>query len=216
MGQLCTSSISIPSQSTPNTLHTPAPTAQARRPVTSGWGTPRTRERVLAQSCQHYLLQELQDVVPLLGQAFSLLGTLQMDLGSLSIQGSHPVLGDKQGLSRWGEGRGGGLAGGMGVLEGSPATWGLLPCVPTFLWAMLRWYSALLCSSCWLRVSRSSSSRLSLSSCWNSRSSNSLVSVSRASASLRHTMGQLLTPLPQCRGNGGGTRHRPRGMRSSQ
>lgn len=42
---------------------------------------------------------------------------------------------------------------------------------------------ASLCSSCWSSISRSSSQRLSFSSCWNSRSSKSLVSVSRASAS---------------------------------
>lgn len=31
-----------------------------------------------------------------------------------------------------------------------------------------------------------------------------------------HTTGRLLTPLPQRGGDGGGTRHRPRGMRSSK
>lgn len=59
--------------------------------------------------------------------------------------------------------------------------------IPTFLRAMLRWHSARLCRSCWPRASRSSSRWLSRSSCWNSRSSNSLASVSSASASFEHT-----------------------------
>lgn len=54
----------------------------------------------------------------------------------------------------------------------------------TFLLVMLRRSSAWLLSSPWPASSRSSSTRLSRSSCWNSKSSNSFVSVSRASASL--------------------------------
>lgn len=44
----------------------------------------------------HYLLQELQDAAPLPGQALGLLGTLKLNLGSLGIQGSHPLLGSRQ------------------------------------------------------------------------------------------------------------------------
>lgn len=40
-----------------------------------------------------YLLQELQDTAALPGQALGLLRALQPDLGSLGIQGSHPLLG---------------------------------------------------------------------------------------------------------------------------
>lgn len=70
----------------------------------------------------------------------------------------------------------------------------LPPSSPTFLRAMLRWHSARLCRSCWPRASRSSSRRLSRSSCWNSRSSNSLASISSASASFGHRRAQGVTP----------------------
>lgn len=59
------------------------------------------------------------------------------------------------------------------------------PRTHTFLLATLRSSSALFRSNPWPASSRSSSRRLSLSSCWNSRSSNSFVSVSRASASCK-------------------------------
>lgn len=55
----------------------------------------------------------------------------------------------------------------------------------TFLLVMLRSSSALLRRSPWLANSRSSSTWLSRSSCWNSKSSKSFVSVSSASASLK-------------------------------
>lgn len=63
--------------------------------------------------------------------------------------------------------------------DGAPS----VGCFLTFLLATLPWYSALSCSSCWLMVSRSSSRLLSLSSCWNSRSSNFLVPASSVSPS---------------------------------
>lgn len=44
----------------------------------------------------HYLLQELQDAVPLPGQALGLLGALQPDLGSLGVQCGHAFLGSRQ------------------------------------------------------------------------------------------------------------------------
>lgn len=62
----------------------------------SATGTLRVGERTLTPRLPHYLLQELQDAVPLPGQALSLLSTLQPDLGSLGIQGSHPLLGSRQ------------------------------------------------------------------------------------------------------------------------
>lgn len=40
-----------------------------------------------------YLLQQLQDAIPLPGQALSLLGALQPDLGDLGVQGGHSLLG---------------------------------------------------------------------------------------------------------------------------
>lgn len=70
----------------------------------------------------------------------------------------------------------------------------LLSSIPTFLRVMLRWHSARLCRSCWPRASCSSSRRLSRSSCWNSRSSNSLASVSSTSASFGHTRVSQITP----------------------
>lgn len=159
------------------TARTPARASTTSPPAS---GTPRAREHTLPCQWLHYLLQELQDTVPLPGQVLGLLGTLQPDLGSLGIQGSHPLLGAGVGMS-W-------LPVSCGTQPGPAAL-----SFPTFLRAMLRWHSARLCRSCCPRASRSSSRRLSHSSCWNSRSSNSLASVSSTSASCRHTRAQWVT-----------------------
>lgn len=55
-----------------------------------------TSSTLRSTQSQHYLLQELQDAASLPGQALSLLGTLKLNLGSLGIQGSHPLLGSRQ------------------------------------------------------------------------------------------------------------------------
>lgn len=63
----------------------------------------------------------------------------------------------------------------------------------TFLLTMLRWYSATSRRSCCVRFSFSSSNLLSCSSCWNSKSSKCLLSMSSRSASLSQKQKKKVT-----------------------
>lgn len=82
----------VPSRLTP-IASTPARAGAILSPALD---TPRVGECMSSPLLLHYLLQELQDAVPLPGQALSLLGALQPDLGSLGIQRSHPLLRRRQ------------------------------------------------------------------------------------------------------------------------